>query len=330
MRIRELVKIMRNPIKIIVRDCKDWYNIASQLRSQRGYQVRFYNVWDGQTHDEMYWYRFLRAKGLLDSGKTIAFFSCFGPREIIDYVSSDVKVFVSGENLMDAHYTTYTDHYLVKKELDLSMGLEVLDDARYIRFPIWMDYMFSPESTEADIRTKCKELRFPKIKGKKKFCCMVASNAANGLRDEMYDSISKVAHVDSAGKHLHNDDSLKKEFGDIKIDYMKQYVFNICPENTFAYGYTTEKLFEAILCGCIPIYWGAEFADKEVINEDVIIRWDKGDGGASAVRKVWELYDNPKMLQEFMAQPRLKPTAEEYILDTFASIESKLRKLIED
>ena len=109
---------------------------------------------------------------------------------------------------------------------------------------------------------------------------------------------------------------------------MKQYVFNICPENTSAYGYTTEKLLEAISAGCIPVYWGAEFADKDVINEDAIIFWDRKDNGAAAIRRIKELYANPKLMQEFLAQPRLKPGAEEYILETFATIERKFREAI--
>lgn len=321
---------MRNPIKIAIRECKDWQNCMRQLRSQRKYQVRFYNVWDGQTHDEMYWYRFLQSKGLLNTDKKIAFFSCFGPRKIIDYDKSDVKVFLSGENLKGYHYAPFADHYLGSKDMDLALGLEVFEDKRYIRFPLWIDSMFPPESSEADIRAKCAALRFPSVEGKKKFCCMVASNAADGLRDEMFDALSKIARVDSAGKHLHNDDSLKEEFGDVKIDYMKQYYFNICPENTSAYGYTTEKLLESISAGCIPVYWGAELADKEVINEDAIIFWDRKERGEKALKQIKELYANPKLLEEFLAQPRLKPTAEKYILDTFATIENKFRELIKE
>ena len=110
---------------------------------------------------------------------------------------------------------------------------------------------------------------------------------------------------------------------------MQKYALNICPENTSAYGYTTEKVFEAISMGCIPVYWGAEFADKMVINENAIIRWDRKDGGQSALEQIQELYANSKMLQEFLSQPRLLPTAEEYIIDTYAKIEKKMKELME-
>ena len=158
---------------------------------------------------------------------------------------------------------------------------------------------------------------------------MIASNSADGLRKEMFEQISKIAKVDSAGRYLHNDDSLQTEFGDNKTAYMQTYALNICPENTSAYGYTTEKVFEAISVGCIPIYWGAEFADKAVINEHAIIRWDKNDGGQSALKRIQELRANPKMLKEFLLQPRLLPTAEEYIIDTYSSIERRIGELMQ-
>lgn len=300
-----------------------------QIYEARAHQVKYYNTWDGFSYDgTAYWCRYLRSKGFLDEGKTISFFSCFGPRYIIDWVHSDVKIFLTGENLKRSNLIKYVDHALKNPSIDLAMGFEVFEDPRYTRFPLWLDYMFPPESNESDIRAKCKALRFPNVDRKTKFCCLVAANAADGLREDMYNALNRIARVDSAGSFLHNDDALVEKFGDNKVEYMKQYIFNLCPENASAYGYTTEKLFEAISSGCIPIYWGADFADKAVVNEDAVIRWDRKNNGQNALQQVEELYSNPKLLEEFLAQPRLMPTAEEYILDTFATIESKLRTII--
>ncbi len=298
-----------------------------QLQSQKSYPVQFYNCWD-QPNEQMYWNQFITSRNLLPEGKNVAIFSVFGDRNLIRKVKTDVKIFYSAENLKRSNFAQYADHALGEPSIDLAMGFEVFEDPRYIRFPLWMDYMFPADSSENDIREKCKQLRFPNVKEKNRFCCMVASNSADGLRDDMFNAISQIGHVDSAGKYLHNDDSLITDFGDNKVAYLQSYTFNICPENTAAYGYTTEKIFESISCGCLPIYWGAELADKEVINEDAIILWDRKNKGQNAIKQITELYSNPKLLDEFLAQPRLLPTAEEYILDTFASIESKLRTII--
>lgn len=76
------------------------------------------------------------------------------------------------------------------------------------------------------------------------------------------------------------------------------------------------------------MYWGAELADKAIINEDAIIRWNRRDNGEAAIKQIKELWSNPKLMYDFLSQPRLLPTAEEYILDTFATIENKLREII--
>lgn len=298
-----------------------------EIAEQSSYEVQFYNCWD-QPNEQMYWNQFITSRHLLPEGKKVAVFSVFGDRAIIDKVHTDVKIFYSAENLKRIIFADYADHALGNPSIDLAMGFEVFEDPRYIRFPLWMDYVFPADSSSEDIRRICKQLRYPKVDGKDKFCCMIASNSADGLRKEMFEQISNIAKVDSAGRYLHNDDSLQTEFGDNKRAYMQKYALNICPENTSAYGYTTEKVFEAISMGCIPIYWGAEFADKAVINENAIIRWDRKDGGQSALKLVQELVNNPNQLQEFLAQPRLLPTAEEYIIDVYSTIETKLKVIL--
>ena len=305
-------------------------NVNNQLNEQSAYSVQFYNCWD-QPNEQMYWNQFITSRHLLPEGKKVAVFSVFGDRSIIDKVHTDVKIFYSAENLKRTNFASYADHALGEPSIDLAMGFEVFEDPRYIRFPLWMDYMFPADSTEEKIRAKCEKLRFPLLHTHtaRRFCCMVASNSADGLRDDMFNAISKIAHVDSAGKYLHNDDSLLTEFGDNKQAYLQSYLFNICPENTAAYGYTTEKIFEAISCGCIPIYWGAELADKAVINEDAIIFWDRKNNGKDALKRIEELHKNPKLLEEFLTQPRLLPTADEYIIDTYAMIEKKMKELME-
>lgn len=314
-------------VRRLLRTLKTNRKIRIAIKEQSAYSVQFYNCWE-QSNDQMYWNQFITSRKLLPEGKTAAIFSVFGDKKIIDKIGTDIKVFYSAENLKRNCFAQYADHCLGNRSIDLAMGFEVFEHPRYLRFPLWMDYMFPAESSEDDIRKLCEQLRFPNTDGKDRFCCMIASNCGDGLRKEMFDQISSIARVDSAGRYLHNDDSLIKDFGDNKLEYLKKYTFNICPENTSAYGYTTEKLFEAIAMGCIPIYWGADFADYPVINENAIVRWDRKDNGQRALGTIKDLYSNPRSLKEFLAQPRLLSTAEECILDTFSTIERKLKEII--
>lgn len=43
---------------------------------------------------------------------------------------------------------------------------------------------------------------------------------------------------------------------DRKLELLKQYHFNLCFENTNYPYYCTEKIWQAIQSGCLPIYWG--------------------------------------------------------------------------
>ena len=52
--------------------------------------------------------------------------------------------------------------------------------------------------------------------------------------------------------------------------------FSICFENSrdpfYAYDWITEKIYDCLGCGCIPIYWGAPNI-KDVVPEDLFIDW---------------------------------------------------------
>jgi len=54
-----------------------------------------------------------------------------------------------------------------------------------------------------------------------------------------------------------------------KNSLCSNYLYAFCPENSYFPGYVTEKLVQAYMSGCIPIYWGClngqPFADHPLI-----------------------------------------------------------------
>ena len=78
-------------------------------------------------------------------------------------------------------------------------------------------------------------------------------------------------------------------YGDRKEEYLRQYRFNLCPENSLGEGYITEKLFDSISAGCIPIYWG-KYLEPGILNPEAILRYEKG--------KEQELYERIRLLWE--------------------------------
>jgi hypothetical protein len=58
-----------------------------------------------------------------------------------------------------------------------------------------------------------------------------------------------------------------------KWDVLPYYRFSICYENTKGDpGYITEKIFDSMRCGCVPIYWGASNITDYVYKEAFIDR----------------------------------------------------------
>jgi len=268
--------------------CKSIYDYFKSLRIyqeqkliSKPYQVKFFNFWQVEIPD-MWFYRFVQSRGLLkNSDLTIAFFSVFGTRRVINWNKSDVKIFFTGENVQ--RFGSYSDHALDYRMIDLSLGFEYLNDSRYLRFPLWLTDMFEPESSEEEIRKRCAELSKTDFGERNGFAALISNGDESGLRRNMCESTSTVREVNCAGSFMHNDDSLWQEYKNNKADYLKNYRFNICPENTNTNGYVTEKIFQAIASGCIPVYWGSNNnPEPEVLNHDAILFW-QFDGNNSSV-----------------------------------------------
>ena len=235
----------------------------------------------------------------------------------------------SGENLHTSEKAPYADALLGDKKCRLSLGFDELEDERYMRFPLWLTYMFEPRMDEQMICERCEQLRHPEIGKRDRFACLIARADISGIRTVIYDELSAIGKVDCPSVLFHNDDSLKEQFDDDKVAYMRQYRFNICPENSNADGYCTEKVFEAIAAGCVPVYWGCNnMPESKILNQDAIIFWDREGKGVKAIGQIRELCADKKKLEEFMKQPRLLPNAEEEVLGMMSELHDRLRALI--
>lgn len=298
-----------------------------QLALNKGKKVQYWNWWPDER--TAYWLeRFMLSRGLLDkTNKTIALCSVFGEREVLERVKADVRIFFSGENLHNPRHAQYADYMLSgANPFDFAMGFDEFEYEKYLRFPLWLVYMFAPNATNEDIRKRCEELCYPAISQKSSFCSLVARADWLGIRTQIYKGLSMIGHVDCPSELLHNDERLRNEFADDKRAYLAQYKFNICPENTSAHGYVTEKLYESVACGCIPIYWGTEKLD--IINPDVVLRWQKNESNEELLQKIRELNVDEKRYKTFASQPMLIDNAAGYVIDEVEALEKKLKKLL--
>jgi hypothetical protein len=94
------------------------------------------------------------------------------------------------------------------------------------------------------------------IGAKDKFCILVANNP-EGLRINLYNSLSEYKQVDGYGNMFGR--PLRKS----KFAILPEYKFCLCPENSIYDGYVTEKLIDAYAGLTVPIYSG----DVSVIDD---------------------------------------------------------------
>jgi len=269
----------------------------------------------------------------INSKKTLSIFSVNGDRLAIDINRSNYKIFCTGENVHvnDTPWEKYNDLLLNKKTIDLSLGFDNIEHEKYLRFPLWLMYAFDPEDNYETIKLKCQKLNQHKIspEERKKFCSFICRNDYFGDRLVMYNQINQINQIDCGSLFMHNNDDLKAKYNDNKIEYLKQYRFNLCPENSNNDGYVTEKIFEAISSGCIPIYWGSNNEpEPNILNKDAIFFIQNNIESPEIIYKIKRLNENPKLYKEFAEQERLLKNAPEVIYSFFENLEKKLIEIV--
>ncbi|MDR1453444.1 MAG: hypothetical protein LBJ25_05680 [Candidatus Margulisbacteria bacterium] len=252
----------------------------------------------------------------------IEFFSVFGNKEDLINSKAKHKIFFTGENVSVSSIAgprkQYSDHCL--QHTALSLGFDFGKAENYLRLPLWLLYYFRPYDSKDVIQHKLTE--FAATEKKEKFCALIARHDtteyvreygedssylvpgnSNNLRTEMYNKISQIGQVDCPGFLLHNDASLKTQFSDNKDVYLRQYKFNICPENSQSPGYVTEKIFDAFHAGCIPVYNGYS-SDPEpgIINPQAILWFERGKDNAETLERLKQLYENEREYDDFQEQ----------------------------
>ena len=177
-------------------------------------------------------------------------YNIFGNEHLNDKYSNSIKIAIFTENQIPD-----------LSEVDYAIGqahINYLD--RYFKFPI-----FLWQNIKAISKLRKKSLE---NSNRTKFCAAVISNniTTNGFREKFINELNKYKTIDMGGIFLNNIGGPVEN----KIEFLSSYKFSISMENSEGDGYLSEKIYDSLISGTIPIYYG-DFTFDEYINPKAII-----------------------------------------------------------
>jgi hypothetical protein len=179
-------------------------------------------------------------------------------------------------------------------ECDYALTCLYLDDYRHLRVPL---YVFDSDLDRLLQKHKIAE---EIISQPREFCAFVVSNGSRRAdrRIQFFDKLNQTRAVNSGGRVLNNIGGPVTD----KHAFLRRHRFNLCFENHFWPGYTSEKLPHALAAGCIPIYWGnpavaADFNPESFID---VLNFESDE---TAIEYILNVEADPKLQLKHLGSP---------------------------
>lgn len=323
--------------------------------------ISYANWWTMQP--EEYWFtRFLRfyyPKEAEPGARPIRFCSVFGPKSTMERPCEGIKIFYSGENLEEferfpgvpvrrvsdavwhARKRKFDDYGFGTAQLSMGFPREEAmagrdrKGTRYLRFPLWITYLFEPEDDHAAMVRRVAALNRQSNPVSSQGIACIASHDFFGTRQAICDALERDGRkILYAGRWRHNTEALQEEFRDDKLAFLHSVRFNICPENTDTRDYVTEKLFDAFQTGVIPIYHGScNDPEPGLINRDAVLFWEYRENAQARNRRtlslIRELSEDESAYLDFMRQERVTEKCADYAWQCMVSLREVLGELLQ-
>lgn len=249
-------------------------------------------VHGGEYHAPYLRRRAMRGDWGITSPSTTAFYSMFdNPRPV---KGASYHVFFCGE-----------PNRILPQWADVWVDCKLISGSPAIYEPFWLTSMAERVNHTVD------DINAPRgdaIGGKPRFCAFLYSNCVP-WREALFYALSRYSPVDALGKSPRRVTRGKSDAGrtsasfmDDAVDMYRPYRFVICCENSRINGYITEKVVNARLAGCVPIYLGAPDWDK-YINPAAVI--DASSPNFEAVVKAVD--SDPELRVRMLSEPLIRP-----------------------
>jgi hypothetical protein len=213
----------------------------------------------------------------------------FDPNQHLHRLHNCVRIYVGQER-------TLPDW----KECDYALTSNPLDDPRHLRLPYYVPFRGEPGPL-----LKNNEDPEKLLAAKTGFCSfLVSSNhpTKNRKRAEFFEKLSKYKKVDSGGRALNNMGSPLPPGNGPKLEFLRRYKFHLAFENESHPGYTTEKIYDAMVVRTLPVYWGNPRIHEEFNPKSFLNYFDYGSDEA-LIERIIELDRDDAKYLEYARQP---------------------------
>ena len=191
-----------------------------------------------------------------DKNPQLIIYSCFNNFNKNTSIIKEIpSLFIMGENRFIPDIPTgihYSMTFEPTKDNNLQAG-----------FPLFFD----KHKTNKDIDKLLKERRLNDFSNKRFACTVISNTMSRGVefRNNLVNIITKYKDIDYGGVWRNNVGGPVSD----KFEFLNNYKFNICCENSQRDVYITEKILDAYLGNTIPIYAGGNA--ETIFNPDSFI-----------------------------------------------------------
>lgn len=131
--------------------------------------------------------------------------------------------------------------------------------------------------------------------------CFISGSSNLSFRDEYVTELMRHMPVDSFGRVLCNR-TLPEDAGRrTKLETIARYPFTLAFENSIAGDYVTEKFYDPLLVGSVPVYLGAPNVDRFAPADHCYINVTDFSGPEELATYLLWLRDNPDAYSEYLA-----------------------------
>jgi hypothetical protein len=263
-------------------------------------RVFFSDFWPDLIQNDNYFFNLLSLKYnvVIDEvNPDIVFHSVYTKNHLKYDMNKCIKILYTGENrrpnFNESHY---------------SVSFDYMDDNRNYRLPLWalifnwFDRPYNADRDHAYLHDIHSFLN-KKLWSKNKFCAFVVSNPNCSRRLDFARKVASYKMIDCPGRIFTNVPPIMGRGDQVeKVEFLRDYKFNICFENSTHQGYCTEKIIHSMFMNTLPIYWGDPLVTND-FNKDSFLNSHDFQSDGHLLEKIIELDNNPTKYKEIMEQP---------------------------